>query len=493
MRTDEYLKHDALGLADLVRKREVRAVELIDAAAARIEEMNGKVNAVVQKRYDRARAAAEGPLPEGPFTGVPFLLKDLFATEAGVPTSHGCRFFRDTVVDHDSELVARHKRAGLVILGKTSASEFGIMPVTETALWGATRNPWALDRTCGGSSGGAASAVASGFVPLAHASDGGGSIRIPASCGGLFGLKPTRGRNPFGPDAGEGWHGIAQEHCVSRSVRDSAALLDATAGPDLGAPYFAAPPERPFSEEVKREPGKLRIAFTTQSMLGSSVHPDCVEAVEQAAKLCASLGHVVEQGAPSIAREETIHAYLVLGTAETAAAMDEGARFVGRELDPAQFEPGTWFFGQVGRAHTAAELASAVHVVHAQGRAVARWFEKYDLLLTPTLAQPPLRIGALQPRPLEKAALTALRVAPSRRALRLALDQLAERAFDWAAFTPVANLTGQPAMSVPLHWNKAGLPIGAHFIARTGEEGTLFRLAAQLEKAQPWFGRLAPV
>src|SRR5882672_10431831 len=205
MRPAEYRKHDALGLAELVRKGEVRSVELVDAAAARIEEVNGRINAVVQKRYERARSVAEGPLPPGPFSGVPFLLKDLFATEGGVPTSHGSRFFRDTVVDHDSELVARHKRAGLVILGKTSASEFGILPVTETKLWGPTRNPWALDRTCGGSSGGAAAAVAAGFVPLAHASDGGGSIRIPASCGGLFGLKPTRGRNPFGPDAGEGW------------------------------------------------------------------------------------------------------------------------------------------------------------------------------------------------------------------------------------------------------------------------------------------------
>src|SRR3954468_21746029 len=294
MRYDEYAKHDALGLAELVRKGEVTAVELVDAAAARIEEVNGKINAVVQKSYDRARSLAAGPLA-GPFAGVPFLLKDLFATEAGVPTSHGCRFFRDTVVDHDSELVARHKRAGLVILGKTSASEFGILPVTETKRWGPTQNPWALDRTCGGSSGGASAAVAAGFVPLAHASDGGGSIRIPASCGGLFGLKPTRGRNPFGPDAGEGWHGIAQEHCVSRSVRDSAALLDATAGPDLGAPYSALPPERPWSQEAGRDPGKLRIAFTTDSILGSSVHPDCVEAVEEAARLCESLGHSVEE------------------------------------------------------------------------------------------------------------------------------------------------------------------------------------------------------
>jgi len=482
MRADEYVQHDALGLAELVRKGEVSAVELVDAAAARIEQGNAKINAVVQKRYERARTVAAGPLPPGPFAGVPFLLKDLFATEAGVPTSHGSRFFRDTVVDHDSELVVRQKRAGLVILGKTAASELGILPVTETALWGATRNPWALDRTCGGSSGGSAAAVAAGFVPMAHASDGGGSIRIPASCCGLFGLKPTRGRNPFGPDAGEGWHGIAQEHCVSRSVRDSASLLDATAGPDLGAPYSAQPPPRPFAEEVRREPGRLRIAFTTRSLLGKDVHPECVEAVEKTAKLCESLGHTVEEGVPTFDRAEVIHAYLVLGSAETAASIDEGAHLLGRELDPSQFEPGTWFFAQVGRAHTAAELAGSI----------AGWFQTHDLLLTPTLAKPPVLIGELAPRPLEKAGLAALRIAPSRRALRLALRQLAERAFEWAAFTPISNLTGQPAMSVPLHWTSTGLPVGSQFIARTGEEGLLFQLAAQLEKSQPWFNKGPP-
>jgi amidase len=424
---------------------------------------------------------------------VPFLLKDLLATEAGVPTSHGCRFFRDAVVDHDSELVVRQKRAGLLILGKTNASELGILPVTEPLLWGPTRNPWALDRTCGGSSGGSAAAVAAGFVPMAHGTDGGGSIRIPASCCGLFGLKPTRGRNPFGPDYGEGWHGIVQEHCISRSVRDSAALLDATAGPDLGAPYAAAPPSRPFAEEAGREPGRLRIAFTARSLLGRDVHPDCVAAVEKAAKLCESLGHIVEEGTPPIDRAQVTHAYLVLTSAETAAAIDGGARLLGRDLDPSQFEPGTWFFAQAGRAHTAAELAAAVHVMHAQGRSVARWFETRDVLLTPTLAQPPLPIGALDPRPLERAALTALRLVPSRKALRLALEQLAERAFEFAAFTPLANLTGQPAMSVPLHWTAAGLPIGTQFVARVGEEGLLLRLAAQLEKAQPWFEKRAPV
>ena len=489
MRYDEYVRHDALGLASLVQKREVSAAELVDAAAARIAAVNARVNAVVHQAVDRAREAASRPL-SGPFAGVPFLLKDLLAAEAGVPTSHGSRFFHGTVLDHDSELVARQKRAGLLLLGKTAASELGILPVTETHAWGITRNPWALERTPGGSSGGASAAVAAGMVPMAHASDGGGSIRIPASCCGLFGLKPSRGRNPFGPDYGEGWHGIAQEHCVSRSVRDSAALLDATAGGDLGAPYFAPPPERPFSQEVGRDPGKLRVSFSLSSLLGREVHPDCAEAVRAAARLCEKLGHSVEEAAPLLDRWEIIHAYLVLGTAETAAAIDGGARWLGREPDASMFEPGTWFFAQVGRAHTAAELASAVHVIHAAGRTMARWFEGRDLWLTPTLAAPPLKVGTLQPSKLELAGLAALRAAPTRFALRKALDVLAERAFDWAAFTPLANLTGQPAMSVPLHWNAAGLPIGAHFMARANDEAVLLRVAAQLEQAQPWFNRL---
>lgn len=491
MRFDDYVKHDALALADLVRKSEARPVDLLDAAIARTEQVNGRVNAVVAKGYDRARRIAEAAVPQGPFAGVPFLLKDLVLTEAGVPTSQGSRFFAGVTVDHDSEMVVRQKRAGLVIFGKTNTSEMGILPVTEPALWGATRNPWAIDRTCGGSSGGAAAAVAAGIVPVAHASDGGGSIRIPASCCGLFGLKPSRGRNPFGPDYGEGWHGLAQEHCVSRSVRDSAALLDATSGPDLGAPYWAPPPPRPFVEEVGRDPGRLRIAFTAKSLLGKEVHADCVAAVQRAAMLCESLGHVVEEAAPPIDRDEVTHAYLVLTSAETAGMIDYGAKMLKRRPRASQFEAGTWFFAQVGRAHTAAELAAAVHVVHAAGRAVARWHERYDVLLTPTLAQPPLPIGAFDPRAIENAALAALRALPARPALRKALDGLADRGFEFAAFTPLANLSGQPAMNVPLHWNAAGLPIGTQFVGRVAEEGLLLRLAGQLEKAQPWFDKRA--
>jgi amidase len=333
--------------------------------------------------------------------------------------------------------------------------------------------------------------VAAGVVPLAHASDGGGSIRIPASCCGLFGLKPSRGRNPFGPDYGEGWHGIAQEHCVGKSVRDSAALLDLTHGPDTGAPYHAPHPERPFLQEVGRDPGKLRIAFTARSQLGSEVSTHCIEAVQRTARLLQSLGHSVEEGGPAIERRDVIHAYLVICCAEVAAAIREGGEFLKRTPTPDQFEPATWFLGQVGNAFTAPELAAAVHIVHSTGRTVANWFNsgKVDLLLTPTLAAPPVRIGELEPKPAEKLALRLMRRNAPRLALRFALDQLADRAFEWAAFTPLANLTGQPAMSVPLHWTPEGLPVGVQFLAGYAREDLLFRLGSQLEKAQPWTER----
>jgi amidase len=489
----EYVRHDALGLADLVRRGEVAPSELVEVAIARIEQVNGRINAVVQRSFDRARRAATGALGDGPFRGVPFLLKDLYVFEEGLATTHGCRYFASAVSDHDSELVLRHRRAGLVVLGKTATPELGIVPYTETHLFGATRNPWNLELTCGGSSGGSAAAVAAGIVPLAHGSDGGGSLRIPASCCGLFGLKPSRGRTPFGPDFAEGWHGISEEHCLTRSVRDSAALLDATAGPDLGAPYAAPPPERPWLEEVGREPGKLRIGFTARSLLGNKVDAECVAAVQAAVKLCGRLGHEVEEAAPVVDKRGARQAFLVIASAETAAAIDEASRVLRKKLSPKEFEPGTWFFAQAGRAHSAADLASAVHWRHAMGREVARWFERYDVLLTPTLARQPVRIGELAPRPSELAVLAALRMARSRRAVRLALRQLAERAFEFAAFTPIANLAGVPAMSVPLHWTAQGLPVGVQFVTRANGEALLFRVAAQLEQAAPWFDRRPPL
>jgi amidase len=486
----DYERFDALGLAGLVASREVTPRELVETAIARIEEVNPKINAVVHKLYDRARSEVAA---EGPFRGVPFLLKDLLALLAGTCTTNGCRLYAGQIAPQDSELVRRQRAAGLVIVGKTNTPELGILPVTEPALHGPARNPWSLAHTPGGSSGGAAAAVAAGIVPMAHGNDGGGSIRIPASCCGLFGLKPTRARNPLGPFVGEGWHGMVVEHAVTRSVRDSAALLDATCGPDVGAPYVAPPPERPFLEETKREPRKLRIAVTASSLLGSTVHPDCVAAAQDAAKLCASLGHAVEEAKPPIEKHALTRAWLTLVGAETAAEIEVISRLTSRKPRASDFEPGTWMLAQAGRAFRADELALAVHEIRSLGRAVGRFFERYDLLLTPTLGSPPLEIGALNPKPADLAVLAALRALPNATAIRKVLDTLADRAFEFASFTPIANATGQPAMSVPLHWNAAGLPIGVQFMGRFGEEATLFRLAAQLEQARPWAKKRAHV
>jgi amidase len=489
MRQDEYERHDALGLAGLVRAGEVSAAELVEAAIARIAAVNPKLNAIVHEMFATARQSARAPLPAGSFAGVPFVVKDLLLQIEGLCTTNGCRFFAGHTAPGDSELIKRFRAAGLILVAKSNTPELGILPVTEPALHGPTRNPWSLAHTPGGSSGGSAAAVAAGIVPMAHGSDGGGSIRIPAACCGLFGLKPTRARTPFGPFVGEGWHGIVVEHAVTRTVRDSAALLDATHGPDVGAPYVAPPPQRQFLDEVGRDPGKLRIALCTRSLLGNVVHPDCVAAARDAAALCASLGHSIEDDAPPLDKHEVTRAWLTLVAAETAAEIALAARHLGKEPRPADFEPGTWMLAQAGRSYRADELALAVHLVRRVGRDVARWFERYDLFLTPTLGGPPLPIGALQPKPMELAALAALRAVPSSTAIRKLLDRFADQGFDFAAFTPLANLTGQPAMSVPLSWSADGLPIGAHFVARYGDEATLFRLAAQLEAARPFTAR----
>ncbi len=484
---------DALGLAELVRRKEVTPLELVDAAIARAEALNPRLNAIVDAHYDRARKQAGAELPAGPFHGVPFLLKEILGDDAGTVTTNGCRFYEGLKAERDSELVRRFKAAGLVVLGKTNVPEFGLVPITESEMHGPAHNPWALDRTVGGSSGGSGAAVAARIVPMAHANDGGGSIRIPASCGGVFGLKPTRGRNPFGPERSEGWHGLVVEHALTISVRDSAALLDATAGPDGGSPYFPPPKELPYAEEAAREPGRLKIGFTVASTLGKSVHPDCVAAVKDAAALCESLGHRVEEAAPPIDRQKVAHAFLVLISAEVSAEVDRVATLRGRRPRANELELPSWLLYNAGRRFTAAELAGAVVTLRAVAREQAAWFEQHDLLLTPTLAAPPVRIGELQPKPMEKVLLSLLRRFPIGALLRKALNELADKVgFEFAPFTEVANVTGQPAMSVPLYWNKEGLPIGAHFVGRFGAEGTLFRLAAQLERARPWAARRPP-
>ncbi len=465
---------DATAVAELVRRKEVKAIELVDAAIERIERLNPTLNAVITPMFEQARTAAQGGIPDGPFTGVPFLLKDILAEYAGVRLAEGSAFPGDFVSERDSELVIRLKRTGLITLGKTNAPEFGLIPTTEPLRFGPTRNPWNTERTPGGSSGGSAAAVAAGLVSLAHGNDGGGSIRIPASCCGLFGLKPTRGRNPLGPGFGEPLSSLVAEHALTRSVRDSAALLDATSGPDIGDPYWAPPPLRPFSQEVGADPGRLRIAFTTTAITDVPVHEDCVKAVREAAALCTDLGHEMEEISLKIDGELMARALFIAWSAGCAWIIDDWAHRLGRKPTPEEFEPLTWALQEMGRKHSAPDYLTAVHNVQKITREFARYFVKYDVLLTPTLGEPPVPLGTFDSTPEN----------PLQGLIRSAA---------FAPFTPICNITGQPAMSVPLFWNSEGLPVGTHFIGRLGDEATLFRLAAQLEQARPWADRRPPV
>jgi amidase len=491
----EYLQHDATSLAALVRRGEVSSLDLVETAIGRIERLNPRVNGVIHRMDESARRTATAPLPSGPFAGVPLLLKDLVSTVAGEPFRCGSRFLRHYVAPHDSELVRRYRAAGFVLLGKTNTPEFGLTPFTEPALFGPTRNPWDLTRTSGGSSGGSAAAVASGMVPVATGGDGGGSIRIPAACCGLFGMKPTRGRVPTGPDFGEIWHGAVVEHVVSRSVRDSAAILDATCGPDVGAPYYAPEPSRPYLSEVGREPGRLHIGFTDTPWLGGTVHPDCAAGLRDTARLLEGLGHIVEEATPRFDGRALARAFLTMICGELQADIEEAELTLGRRAGPGDFEPATWALGLLGRALPAAQFARAVRLMQRTTREIAPFFQRYDLLLTPTLGSPPFPIGALQPTPRELGLLKVLGGLRAGRLLRLAgiLEQTADKVFQFIPWTPVINATGQPAMSVPLCWNGAGLPVGMHFVGRFGDEATLYRLAGQLEQARPWFMRLPPL
>ncbi|HEY4028037.1 MAG TPA: amidase [Candidatus Dormibacteraeota bacterium] len=475
MNENELARLDATAQADLVRRREVQPRELVESAIRRIEQLNPALNAVVTPMFDGALERASGVLPQGPFTGVPFVLKDLTAHHAGVRLTEGSAFLADHVSTHDQELVLRQRRAGLVVVGKTNAPEFGILPTTEPRLFGPTRNPWDTGRTPGGSSGGTAAAVASGMVPMGHGNDGGGSIRIPASCCGLFGLKPTRARNPLGPSTGDSLNGLVCEHALTRSVRDSAALLDATAGPDVGDPYWAPAPARAYLEEVGADPGRLRIAVSTAAPTGVAIHEDCVRAVGETARLCEDLGHEVFEFVPAgIDGNSLTEAFVMLYMAGVATTIAGWALHTGRTPVESDFEPLTWAMREIGASRSPADYLLAVSQLQLFSRQVGRWFTDFDVWLTPVLAEPPLPLGRFDAPPDQP--LMPLIVAGS-----------------WVPFTPLANITGQPAMSVPLHWNEAGLPVGSHFTGRYGDEATLLRLAAQLEQARPWAGRRPPV
>jgi amidase len=466
---------DATALADLVRTKQVKPSELLESAIDRAEKVNPQLNAIVTPMYDLARKAAEAPIDESaPFCGVPFLLKDLGPQYAGVRQTMGSAFLKDFVAPMDSTLTVRQREAGLITFGKTNTPELGLMCTTESTLLGPARNPWNTDHSTGGSSGGSAAAVAAGIVPIAHANDGGGSIRVPSSCCGLFGLKPTRARVPLGPVIGDIMGGLVIDHAVSRSVRDSAALLDATAGPEPGDPYWAPPQERPYVAEVGADPGHLRIAFTTGEPASQPLHEENIAAVKAAAALCEELGHDVSEAAPPIDPEQLIEAFTAIWTSGNVFTIGSLAELAGRQPSADQFETLTWLLYEEGLNVTGAQYQGAIAAFQMMSREVARFHETYDLWLTPTLATPPPPIGYFDP------------AADNPR-------QGFDRAEEYVPYTPIQNATGQPAMSVPLYWTEDGLPVGSHFVARFGDEATLFRLAAQLEEARPWANKRPPV
>ncbi len=487
----EYEDYDALGLAGLVKKKKVTAKELTEAAIDKIEMYNPALNAVIFKMYSEARNAADQSLPEGPFKGVPFLLKDLLSRYAGVPFTKGSKACKNYIPSHDSELVKRYRKAGVVFLGKTNTPEFGLMGVTEPELFGATRNPWNTKHTPGGSSGGSGAAVGSGMVPMASAGDGGGSIRIPASCCGAFGLKPSRGRVPLGPDVGESWQGAAVAHVITRSVRDSAAMLDAVSGPDAGDPYSIISPERPYLEEVERDPKPLKIAFSKRSPLGNELHPECVSAVEKAVKLLQSLGHKLEEREPSMDGMTLAKCYFMIYYGEVAAEVADLKNVLGREPLPSDVETMTWILNLVGQVFSAGDFVGCMNSWNTYARMMGEFHKSYDLYLTPTLASLPVKVGELKPSFVEEKMMKLVIKLNMAKALVKSgmVDKLAIESLSRTPFTQLANLTGQPAMSVPMHWSSEGLPCGVHFVAPFGDEATLFQLAGQIERTQPWFNQ----
>jgi Asp-tRNA(Asn)/Glu-tRNA(Gln) amidotransferase A subunit family amidase len=468
----DYMAQDAVGLASLVAGGQIGPAEALEAALARAAKVNPKINAITHDLASRARREVAERAPTGPLASVPFLLKDLGLKLAGTATTDSCRLYAQDIAETDSPLTTLYKDAGLVIFGKTNTPELGLEPVTEPAMFGPTRNPWDLSRTAGGSSGGAAAAVAAGILPAAHASDGGGSIRIPASCCGLFGLKPSRGRVSYAPKD-EGWGGFSCGHVVSRSVRDSAILLDVAGQPQSGDPYWIAPPAEPFLAAAGRDPAPLRIAFTTAAFSSAGLDPECAQAVRDAAKLCESLGHRVEEADPPIDRASLAAAGVVI-SASVAADLDTVAAKRGRAIAEDEIEPITWASYQRGRAISGAAYLQALRTAHALGRTVAGFFQGYDILICSTLGSPAIPVGHLRGDPPD-------------------MEGYTRRLFDFMPNTQPFNVTGQPAASVPLGTSAGGLPIGVQFVASQGEDGLLFSLAGQLERAAPWAGRRAVI
>jgi amidase len=466
---DAPLDLDAVGQAELLRRGELSPGELVRMAIDRIERLNGELNAVVTPMYEEAVAAAGRCRPgSAPFAGVPMLVKDLLARVKGVRLTEGSVALANHVAADDSELVVRLRRAGFILLGKTNTSELGATPVTESRLFGPARNPWDPSRTPGGSSGGSAVAVATGMTAIAHGNDGGGSLRTPASCCGVFGFKPSRGRNPLGPEYGDLYARVIAEHALTRSVRDSAALLDATAGALPGADYAAGPPDVPFARAAAERPPRLRIAVSERPIVDVPVDPDCSAALAATVALCTELGHDVVEAAPALDAERLMDAWFGIWAEAMAWGVAMTEMRTGHPPWEDYFEPLTWQYFERGRAVPALEHLRRLERLAEASAAIADHLSRHDVWLTPTLAQPPIPLGGFYD------------------------GEGIERYLRFAPYTRLANIAGTPAMSVPLWWSEQGLPIGTHFMAAHGREAVLFQLAAELETARPWAGRLPP-
>ena len=471
----DYARHDATGLAALIRRREIRPIDLVEEAVARIEHHNSQLNAVVYKAYDEARAATASALPEGPFKGVPFLIKDMDMPVAGWPLANGSAFLRDHRCNYDSELVRRYRAAGLILLGRTNAPEFGIPGTTEGRFHGICRNPWNSQHSSGGSSGGAGAAVASGMVPMAHGSDGLGSIRIPAALCGLVGLKPTQYRNPGGPDDRARAHGFIVDHVLTKSVRDCAAMLDWTGYPEDDAPYAPVPKSRPYTEEIRTPPGPLKIAFCAATTHGGALHADVRSVFQQTVTLLEDLGHtLIEKESLGVDWRELYRAQFAVSGAVFVATIDRWGQILGHAPEEGELEPLAWAAYRSGKAVPAAEFGAGLGTIRVISRRLLALWREFDVLLTPTTITPAPPIGHLDP----------INIEPRE------FHRRQGRAFN---FTPPWNMTGQPAISLPLGTSDDGLPIGMMFTARLADEATLFRLSAQVEDARPWFDRHPPI
>lgn len=497
MNFQEYRKHDATALAALVKQKQVSPEELLDIAIKRLEEVNPKINAVVDKLYDIGKENIKKLDVDSPFYGVPYLIKDLGPQLAGTRYTGGSRYLKDYVSTQNSVVTDRMLKAGLIIFAKTNTPEFGLTPYTEPRLHGPTRNPWNLERTPGGSSGGSGAAVAAGIVPMASANDGGGSIRIPASCNGLFGMKPTRGRITLGPHHGETWSGATHEGVLSRSVRDSALYYDLMSGASEGDPYIIQKHETPYVQEANTQPGKLKIGYSTDFPEGFDYQkdPENIKAIQSTVQLLKDLGHEVNEVKLPYKKEMLMETFTMMIYGELSAMLTYLEQEHKRKITPNDFEPNTWLLYKLGKSFSAHDFALQLAKWNEIARTMAAFHNQYDVLLTPTLGMKPFKIGALQSSKFEEAGLNVLHKLGISSILKHTkeVEKIALQTFQWIPYAPVSNITGQPSMTMPLHWSADNLPVGAMFTGRQNDEGLLFRLAAQVEKAKPWFDKVPPL